>query len=41
MTYRSHLAEDLPVEALVRIATEEHADLIVIGSHGESGWRGI
>jgi nucleotide-binding universal stress UspA family protein len=39
VTYRSHLAEDLPVEALVRTATDEHADLIVIGSHGESGWR--
>lgn len=39
VSYRSHLVEDLPVEALVRTATEEQADLIVIGSHGETGWR--
>jgi nucleotide-binding universal stress UspA family protein len=39
VAHRSHLAEDLPVEALVRTATDERADLIVIGSHGETGWR--
>lgn len=39
VTYRSHLVEDLPVAALVAVASEEDADLIVIGSHGESGWR--
>ena len=39
VTYRSHLVEDLPVDCLVRTATEEDADLIVIGSHGETGWR--
>jgi nucleotide-binding universal stress UspA family protein len=39
VTFRSHLVEDLPVAALVATATDEDADLIVIGSHGESGWR--
>ena len=39
VTYRSQLVEDLPVAALVSVATDEGADLIVIGSHGESGWR--
>jgi nucleotide-binding universal stress UspA family protein len=39
VTYRSELVEDLPVDALVSTAGEVRADLIVIGSHGESGWR--
>jgi nucleotide-binding universal stress UspA family protein len=39
VAYRSRLVEDLPVAALVAVATEEGAGLIVIGSHGESGWR--
>jgi nucleotide-binding universal stress UspA family protein len=39
VTYRSRLAEDLPIEALVTAAAQEGADMIVIGSHGESGWR--
>ena len=39
VAYRSHIVEDLPVDALVRTAAEEQADLIVIGSHGETGWR--
>lgn len=39
VTYRSRLVEDLPVAALVTVAREEDAGLIVIGSHGESGWR--
>jgi nucleotide-binding universal stress UspA family protein len=39
VSYRSRLVEDLPVAALVSVATEEAAGLIVIGSHGESGWR--
>jgi nucleotide-binding universal stress UspA family protein len=39
VTYESRLVEDLPVAALVSVATEEHAGLIIIGSHGESGWR--
>ena len=39
VAFRCDLVEDLPVEALVATATEESADLIVIGSHGRSGWR--
>jgi nucleotide-binding universal stress UspA family protein len=39
VTFESRLVEDLPVAALVAVATEVGADLIVIGSHGESGWR--
>jgi nucleotide-binding universal stress UspA family protein len=39
VSYRSRLMEDLPIDALVAAATEEGADLIVIGSHGATGWR--
>ena len=31
------LAEEDPVEAIVRIAVERHCDLIVLGSHGRQG----
>jgi nucleotide-binding universal stress UspA family protein len=31
------LAEDEPVEAIVRVAAERHCDLIVLGSHGRQG----
>jgi nucleotide-binding universal stress UspA family protein len=31
------LAENDPVEAIVRIAAERHCDLIVLGSHGRRG----
>ncbi|MCU0270982.1 MAG: universal stress protein [Acidimicrobiales bacterium] len=37
--FRSRLIEDEPVNALVVAAREEHADLVVIGSHGQTGWR--
>lgn len=39
VTYRSHLVEDLPVDALVLTAAEVGADLVIIGSHGQTGWR--
>lgn len=37
--FRSYLAEDEAVAALLTAAVEEDADLLVIGSHGASGWR--
>jgi nucleotide-binding universal stress UspA family protein len=39
VTYTSRLVEDLPVAGLIATARSEGADLIVIGSHGEGGWR--
>lgn len=39
VVFESRLVEDLPAAALRAVAQEVGADLIVIGSHGESGWR--
>jgi nucleotide-binding universal stress UspA family protein len=39
VAHRSRLVEDLPVDGLVAVAAEESADLLVVGSHGTSGWR--
>ena len=39
VAHRTVLIEDRPIEALVDTAREQHADLVVIGSHGQSGWR--
>ncbi len=33
----TRLSDGIAAEEIVRIATEEHCDLIVIGSHGRSG----
>ena len=30
-----------PAHEIVRVAGEEHADLIVMSTHGESGWRRV
>lgn len=39
VAHRSRLVEDEAVAALVSVAAEESADLVVVGSHGETGWR--
>ena len=28
-----------PVDEIVRIATEKHADIIVVATHGRKGWK--
>lgn len=33
------VVQDVPARAIVQRAREMHADLIVIGTHGRSGWR--
>ena len=37
--HRTEVIEDQPVEALVSAVHEHDADLVVIGSHGRTGWR--
>ncbi|MCX7620297.1 MAG: universal stress protein [Acidimicrobiales bacterium] len=37
--HRSSVIESDPVYALRKICGEEGADLVVIGSHGRSGWK--
>ena len=34
-----HLLTGEPISAIVRFAQEHHIDLIVIGTHGWTGWR--
>jgi universal stress protein A len=36
---RSILGKGNPADEIVRLASEEKADLIVIGTHGFTGWR--
>jgi nucleotide-binding universal stress UspA family protein len=36
---RSLLVENDAVSAIVDTAVSEHADLVVVGSHGQTGWR--
>jgi nucleotide-binding universal stress UspA family protein len=33
------LEEPDPVSAIARVASEVEADLVVVGSHGQTGWR--
>ena len=37
--HQTEVIEDRPVEALLSAAHEHDADLVVIGSHGRTGWR--
>ncbi|MEJ5254169.1 MAG: universal stress protein [Acidimicrobiales bacterium] len=37
--HRSVLIEDDPIPAIVRTVETESADLVVVGSHGQTGWR--
>ena len=37
--HEHHLVLGLPADEIVRLADEQHADLIVIGSHGRTGLR--
>lgn len=37
--HRSVLIEDDAVSAIARTVDDERADLVVVGSHGRSGWR--
>lgn len=37
--HRSVLIEDRPVPAIAHVAEQERADLVVVGSHGHTGWR--
>ncbi|MCU0611298.1 MAG: universal stress protein [Candidatus Eisenbacteria bacterium] len=39
VTARPLVAGGVPWEEIVRIATEEKADLLVIATHGRSGWK--
>ncbi len=39
--FKTRLVEDTPTEALVAAAVEHDATLVVIGSHGSSGWRDL
>jgi nucleotide-binding universal stress UspA family protein len=39
MQARYHLVEGNTADLIIRTAEEENADLIVIATHGESGWR--
>ena len=36
---RVHTAEGPPAETIVQVAAEEEADLIIISTHGYTGWR--
>ncbi|MGE3992411.1 universal stress protein [Pseudorhodoplanes sp.] len=36
-----HVTSDFPDEAILKVAKERKCDLIVMGSHGKSGLRGI
>lgn len=37
--HRTEVIENRPVDALVSAAHEHEADLVVVGSHGHTGWR--
>jgi nucleotide-binding universal stress UspA family protein len=39
VSVRSQLVENDAVSAIVDTARNEHADLVVVGSHGQTGWR--
>ncbi len=39
--FTTYLVEDTPTEALLAAAREHDAALVVIGSHGGSGWRDL
>ena len=40
VVHRARLIEDEPPhEVLARVCTQEAADLLVVGSHGRTGWR--
>jgi nucleotide-binding universal stress UspA family protein len=39
MRARSTVVQGKPADEIVRIAAEENADMIVISTHGESGWQ--
>ncbi|MGD9723169.1 MAG: universal stress protein [Pirellulales bacterium] len=39
--YEHHLVLGTPAEDIVRIAEEQHADLIVIGTHGRTGLKRV
>lgn len=39
LSARSTVVQGKPADEIVRIADEEEADMIVIATHGESGWH--
>ncbi len=39
--YEHHLVLGTPAEDIVRVAAEQHADLIVIGTHGRTGLKRV
>jgi len=39
VVFRSLLVEESGLSAIVSTAAEERADLVVVGSHGRTGWR--